>query len=272
MIPITAPSDKRFLRSRVQPVRRRTWLRAVGGVVRTAVLIVLAVFAVYRVTLALTTAEMLRIEHISFSGLQRLSKSDADALLGSLRGQNIFRADLEQARRRLKQSPWVDDVVLRKRLPSTVDVWVTERRPMGIARLRGQLYLVDERGRKFDEYGPKYAEFDLPLIDNLAPAGSGQLDEKRMDLASRVVMSLSVHPDVAKRVSQIDVADPRDAVVLLDNDSAKLHLGDRQFLERLESYIDLAPRVHERVAAVDYVDLRYGTHVFVGTTGKAASR
>lgn len=272
MIPITAPADKRFLRSRVQPVRRRTWLRAVVVAVRAIVVVSVALFAVYRITVALTTAEMLRINRITPHGLQRLSRSEALSLLDGLRGQNIFLADLEQARRSLQRSPWVADAVLRKRLPSSIDVLVTERRPMGIARLNGQLYLVDDGGRRFDRYGPKYAEFDLPMIDGLAEAADGQIDQRRIDLASRVVMSLGGHPDVARRVSQIDVTDSRDAVVLLDSDTARLHLGDRQFLERLEGYLDLAPRVHERVAAVDYVDLRYGTSVFVKGSRKAESR
>jgi cell division protein FtsQ len=270
VIPITAPADKRFLRTRVQPVRRRTTWRAGVKAARVAGVIALLAFAAYRTAVVLTTADLLRVNRITVRGIERLSKGEALAFLDGLRGQNIFRADLEQARRRLLASPWVADAVLRKRLPASVDVLVTERRPMGIARLSGQLYLVDDRGRVFDEFGPRYAEFDLPVIDGLA-AGKGQVDSARAELASKVVSALAVHPDVARHVSQIDVRDPNDARVLLDTDSAILHLGDRQFLERLESYLDLAPRMRERMALIDDVDLRYGARVYVrGAVAKAA--
>ena len=38
----------------------------------------------------------------------------------------------------------------------------------------------------------------------------------------------------------MDVSDAHDAVVLLDEDSALLHLGDDKFLERVQSYLELS--------------------------------
>ena len=55
-------------------------------------------------------------------------------------------------------------------------------------------------------------------------------------------------PISARRVSQIDVTDARDAVVMLKDDTALLRVGDEQFAERLQSYLDLAPALRERIA------------------------
>jgi cell division septal protein FtsQ len=51
--------------------------------------------------------------------------------------------------------------------------------------------------------------------------------------------------------------------VLLDGDSALLHLGEERFLERLQAYADVESAVHERVPAIDYVDLRFGERMYV---------
>jgi cell division septal protein FtsQ len=64
-------------------------------------------------------------------------------------------------------------------------------------------------------------------------------------------------------VSQIDVADLHDAVVLLDGDQALLHLGEDRFLERLQSYLDVASALRERVPDIDYVDLRFDQRMYV---------
>jgi cell division septal protein FtsQ len=48
-----------------------------------------------------------------------------------------------------------------------------------------------------------------------------------------------------------------------------VRLGDAQFLERLESYLDLAPTLRERVPDIDYVDLRFGERVYVGSQVQA---
>ena len=65
-----------------------------------------------------------------------------------------------------------------------------------------------------------------------------------------------------------------DAVVLLEGDAALLHLGDERFLERVQSYLDLAPALRERVPDIDYVDLRFDSRVYVrpaATSGRGAT-
>ena len=271
MIPVTAPADKRFLRAHVRPVRRRMFWRTAIRIARAVVLAGVLAFVTWRLVSVVVSAPAWRIDRISVTGTEHLAKSDVLALVGELRGQSILLADLPAARRRLLASPWVADAVLHRRLPASIDVAITERRPMCIGRLGGRLLLIDERGTVMDEYGPKYAEFDLPLIDGLAAPDRTDVDARRIDLATRVLESLAGRPDVARRVSQIDVSDATDAVVLLDTDAALLRLGDRDFRQRIENYLDLAPALRERVPSIDYVDLRYGRNVFVGTAGKPAS-
>ena len=63
------------------------------------------------------------------------------------------------------------------------------------------------------------------------------------------------------------MSDPRNAVVIVDQDTARVRLGEEQFVERLQSYLELAPTLRERVPAIDYVDLRFGERWVVGAAG-----
>ena len=85
-----------------------------------------------------------------------------------------------------------------------------------------------------------------------------------------IVFAGNSHPELAKRVSQIDVADLHDAVVILDGDPALLRLGDDDFVARLQQYVDLAPALRERLAAIDYVDLRFDERLYVRPVKAAA--
>ena len=137
-----------------------------------------------------------------------------------------------------------------------------------------QLYLVDRSGTLIDEFGPQYAEFDLPIVDGLVrPPSSGQpaIDERRADLAARVIEALAPRQDLARRLSQVDVADLHDAVVLLEGDPALLHVGEDKFLERLQSYVDVAAALRERVSEIDYVDLRFDRRLYVRPAAVKAS-
>ena len=137
---------------------------------------------------------------------------------------------------------------------------------MGIGRLGTAMYLIDGKGVIIDEYGPVYADIDLPIIDGIAAApqdGGSIIDVTRAEFAGRVIGALAVRPEIARRVSQIDVANLHDAIVILDGDPALLHLGDTEFVARLQQYIDLAPALRERLDGIDYVDLRFDERMYV---------
>jgi cell division protein FtsQ len=233
---------------------------------RVSVAVALALYGAYRGAHLVLSAEALQVTRITISGNVRLSKGEVVALMDGLRGQSMVTADLESWRQKLMASPWVGSAAMRRVLPGTIAVAISERQPMGIGRLGDGLYLIDEQGTIIDEFGPNHAEFDLPIIDGLAGPprdGSPLIDETRAALAARLLFSLEARPDLSERVSQVDVRDVRDAVVILKNDSALVRLGDDQFVERLQSYLDLAPALRERVANIDYVDLRFDDRIYV---------
>ena len=160
---------------------------------------------------------------------------------------------------------------IRRVLPSTLEIIVRERTPMGIGRLGTALYVVDPHGVIVDEYGPNYADLDLPIIDGLSAPGSkatGPIDATRSEFAARTLSALATKPELAKRISQLDVSDPHNAVVILDGDTALLRLGESDFVERLQQYIDLAPALREKVATIDYVDLRFDERLYVRPAGR----
>lgn len=260
-------TDKRFRRAHVKPSRKRSpaskhaWLAA-----RLFVLVLVLGYATYRGVALIAAASSLQIGHMTVRGHERLSTGEVLALVDGLRGQNILAVSLDEWQQKLLSSPWVESATIRRVLPSTVEISINERRPMGIGRLGTAMYLLDGKGVIIDEYGPAYADIDLPIIDGIAAAphdGGSIVDVTRAEFAGRVITALAARPEISKRVSQIDVANLHDAVVILDGDAALLHLGDDEFVARLQQYIDLAPALHERLAGIDYVDLRFDERMYV---------
>ena len=261
--------DRRFRRAK-RPGQRprgatRRWLRLARRICLTGGLLAVG----YHAATLLLTTPFLAVDDIVVRGNDQLSEGDVLTVLSGLRGDNILLVDLEAYRQRLVASPWLSDGTLRRILPSTVEVLVSERRPVAVGRFGDRLYLVDASGVLIDRHGPRFAEFDLPILDGLAASDSSAavVDPARMALAARLLEQLGSHPDVLGAISQIDVRDPYDAVVLLGDDPALLHLGGDRFLERLRSYAELVPTLRARVADIDYVDLRFDNRVFVGPTG-----
>lgn len=267
---VKAPAEKNFRRSKTRPGSRKNTSGALRFVswrlARYALALIVVAYAGYRATTLVLHASALQVRRIAVHGNLRISSGEVRAIVDGLRGSSILTADLVSYRRRLMESPWIADVALRRVLPSTVEIYVSERRPMGLCRLGTALYLIDAGGTLIDEFGPQYAEFDLPIIDGLVAVpskGQPTIDEGRAALAARVIDALAQRKDIAARISQIDVRDVHDAVVILQDDGALLHLGDDKFLERLQSYVDLAPALRDQVRDIDYVDLRFGDRLYV---------
>lgn len=285
---VKARVEKNFRRAKLKPGRRkraRVWFswRALRYVLSTA----LVVYCGFRAVALVLNASGLQVGRIVVRGNVRLSNGEVDALVQGLYGKSILTAQLDEYRARLLESPWVADAALRRLLPSTIEVFVSERTPMGICRLGSQLYLIDRTGTVIDEFGPQYAEFDLPIIDGLLSTPDrrgkpqGTIDPQRADLAARAIAAIGRNPALARRLSQVDVTNPHDAVVLIEGDPALLHLGEDRFLERLQDYVEVAGALRERMAAlredaveIDYVDLRFGQMVYVrpAAEGRRASR
>jgi cell division septal protein FtsQ len=271
-VKVKAPAEKNFRRAKtVRPVKKRARRRLVSWrFIGVCVAAAAGLYGTYRTFDLVLHASALQVRRIVVRGHVQLSTGAVRALMDGLRGTSILTADLSQYRARLLASPWVADAALRRRLPSTIEVFVSERRPIGLCRIGSHLYLVDRTGTIIEEYGPQYAELDLPIIDGAVrtpPSRTPLIDERRTDLAARVIDSLATSRDLSARLSQIDVSDLLDAVVLIDGDPALLHLGNERFAERLQGYLDLAPTLRETAPEIDYADLRFAGRIYIRPAG-----
>ena len=268
---VLAPADRHFRRPDVRPGRRRRLGQRLWQAARLSGGALVAAAAVLWVGQAVLGSSLLDVDRVIVRGNHRLSAADVDALLVDLRGRHILEVNLTQYERRLLESPWIASVTLWRLLPSTVEVSVVERRPIATARLGDQLYLIDAAGVIVDEFGPQYRDLDLPIVDGLMRRprdGASIVDPDRVALTTRLLASLESRPDLTRRLSLVDTTNLHDVVVLLDGDTALLHLGDGQFVERLTRYLELAPALGETFVDIDYVDLRF-ERLFVKAAGRA---
>jgi cell division septal protein FtsQ len=287
-VKVKAPAEKNFRRSRAKPARNRVWRALVSWrAVRAAFMAAVILLAGYRAFSLVYNSSLFRVDRIRVHGNVRISPGEVQALVRELQGAHILTADLAKSRNKLLSSPWLAEAALRRVLPSTVDVYVSERSPFGLCRMGNQLYLVARDGVVIDEFGPKYSAFEnLPIIDGLIPRQTAprvsrvsrqvqpsvqKADPARAALAARVVDDIQSNRELKQRVSQIDVSNPHDAVVILDDDPALLHVGEERFRERLQSYLEIATALHGRIPNIDYVDLRFEQRLFVKARGRSES-
>ena len=196
--PVAAPADKRFRRAHVKPARRRGRWRARPSAAASkygAAGACSASTALYRGGSAVVRRRACsQIDRDrrprQRAAVERRSAGGADGL----RGENIV---LDRSDGLARSGCWRRrGCGTRRSGVAAVDgrSEVSERAPIGIGRIDGELYLVDEHGVVIDEYGPQYADLDLPIVDGLTAAGRRPrrtADRRaRAELAARLIAAL----------------------------------------------------------------------------------
>ncbi len=100
-----------------------------------------------RVRTALAAATNLRVQQIVVEGRANTPEPLLNAALGVHRGDPILGFSLEGARQRIETLSWVDHVAVERRLPGTLVVSLTERRPFAIWQNQGKFVLIDRDGQ-----------------------------------------------------------------------------------------------------------------------------
>jgi cell division protein FtsQ len=118
-------------------------------------------------------------------GNERRSAAEIVAESGLVVGANVFATDLDSARAKLLTDPWVAEAALARRLPDTIVVQITERKPASLVAL-GDVYLATSDGEPFKKLEPN-DPLDLPLVTGVSPERLAQDHEGAVRAIRRAV-------------------------------------------------------------------------------------
>ena len=131
------------------------------------------------------------VQKLSSDGRVRTSVDELRTVLDDLRGANILLVDIDQARHRIEELPWVKSATIHRRLPDTLHVSLVEREPLALAEAdEGRLVLIDEDGQVVNIA-------DLRPFANL-PTVAGEGAQRH---AGELLSLIRSEPTLYKRVS-----------------------------------------------------------------------
>jgi cell division septal protein FtsQ len=142
-----------------------------------------------------------RVRRVEIGGLQYLAPATLMKALGLPADASVF-DDPAPLARRARAVPGVSSVVLRRRLPGTLQVMVEEEVPVALAPGRGGLALLDAGGKALP-FDPLTSAPDLPLAvgaDRLVTGVLAKVRDFAPDLFARVNEAWRSGPDVVLEV------------------------------------------------------------------------
>lgn len=110
-----------------------------------------------------------RVERIVVTGNHRVSQDEVAVLTGVLPGDRLYGLRVKDVARRVKQNPWVADVVVTRRWPATLAVQVTEREPAALVPYYQYYLAVDREGTALGLV-QDLSTVDVPVINGVPSA------------------------------------------------------------------------------------------------------
>ena len=242
----------------------RRWLRRAGATLLVVAVAVAAGFA----PRALRDVEAFRVQRVEVLGTRWLEPYAVVRAAGLTRSSSVF-DDARAWRSGVLTLPLVEDVRLRRKLPSTVTVEVREVEPLALVAADA-LRPVDGRGRVL-EIDPAGAVLDLPIVTG-SPVRAGRLDDGGV-AAVEVLAALELSsPELADRVSQVDVGPSALRLVFRDGRTEALlpiQPSRSQLTQLRLAYADLTAR--GELGKVSRIDVRFRDQVVVSFLGTPVS-
>lgn len=198
--------------------------------------------------------------NIQAIGLTELSRADMLSVFGEDIGRNIFFVRLAERRKQLEQIPWVERATVMRLLPDQIRVKVVERQPVAFVRKGQQIGLVDANGVLLAMPAATMAQhhYSFPVVTGVDAGDTLASRKGRMALYGRLLAELNAsNQHLSAQISEIDLTDPEDARVLMQDDDTLLHFGEDRFLERYQRYKSHIAEWRQQFPKLVAVDLRY---------------
>jgi cell division protein FtsQ len=193
------------------------------------------------------------VEKVVINGpFQRVSAIQLEGLVEPAAGAGFVKLDLDRIKGRLLATPWVARADVRRRWPATLEVTVTEERPVACWGQRGLLNPVGRLIIRNADHIPA----ELPRLSG--PEGTEvQVTERFLDVQEQLEH---------RGLAAVEMAlDNRGAWAFQLSNGIEIRLGAQDVDARIERFFKVFDRMIAAIASdVAYIDLRYPNGFAIG--------
>jgi cell division protein FtsQ len=252
----------------------KTYLRVTVGV-GVGITGVCVAYACGHFLFASPQMALIHSSQVELTGNHYVARASVLAIFKADQGHSVLRIPLSERRRQLEAISWVEQATVRRALPNSIEVEITERVPIAFLRQGSDLALVDIHGVILER--PLKANFNFPVVTGIRENMTPGERERRMQLFAGFAQQVeSTRAGALERVSEVDLSDASDLRATIaglhgDNgpsgaqmDSLVLvHFGDNDFAARYQTLLDNFAQWRAKTGSVESVDLRFNGEAVV---------
>lgn len=197
------------------------------------------------------------LQHVEIHGNTYLTEEQITAIGRIHKGEPLFQLQTDVVAQNLMHDLRVESAVVRRRLPDTVEIEVSERKPVATMACDYGYLDLDRNGKVLSVYKNLH-NVPIPLITGMELTGLYVGDDVSDEYVRDVLYFLNhLNVDTLNQISEINIARP-DAVVAYTNGSVEIRLGKMERLDEKASLTDdFVSDLKTSRHIIEYVDFSY---------------
>ena len=210
-------------RTTPKPASDSSFFDRLGGSIVPLILslaIVACLAIVYLLTYeTIATSAFFRLANVSVSGTTRASATDIEKIVRS-NGEKtgVWNADLLTIKQKIENVTFVKNAAVSRRLPSGINVNVTERVPVAIVRLEAGDHLVDSEGVVLAPASAQEKQIPFAMVgwSEEKSEKAAKENSERLNMYQKMLADWRDY-DLAKRVKEVDISDLKEPRATLED-------------------------------------------------------
>jgi len=204
------------------------------------------------------TAPLFQLANIDVDGNRALSSQRALEMAPVEKGTNIFAVDLNAIETAIESDPRVEEVSIRRLLPSTIIITIREREPIMFVS-GDELHGLDEQGLVIPlEKGEELR--DVPVLTGILPQVQPGQGSDLLGIQSALAIReaiLQLAPSLWDKLSEINMIQPEAPVLYLVGDGAQVRLAPGDMRTQIQRLWIVLSDLAAHGIAVKNLDLRF---------------
>ncbi|MCW8107069.1 cell division protein FtsQ/DivIB [Alteromonas ponticola] len=190
------------------------------------------------------------VQVVDFSGdYKHVDVVRLERLIRKSQPGSFFSLDVNEVYQLVEAQPWIYRASVRKQWPNKLKIYLVEQTP--VAQWNDDM-LLNPYGETFNA---RAEGLKLPKL--FGPGGSEKTALEGFHAMHSLLATMGIG------IRELSLSERFAWQVQLNND-VQLNLGRKEFIDRLQRFVDIYPLLAKQPKQVRYVDLRYDTGLAVG--------
>lgn len=206
--------------------RNETYHKVVVAVIKWVILIILLIGAI----LFFLSTPLFNISKISIVNNSKISSDTIEELSGLQIGDNIYRLSKKQMEQNIKQNPYIENVEIKRKLPSEIEILVKERQATYVLEIGNGFMSINNQGYMLEleetaEGLPIITGFSSKVENIIEGQRLNEEDLSRLETVLKIMDSINVN-GITEKVTRIDISNKQNYSLTFEEEAKVVYLGD----------------------------------------------